>query len=237
MYLFGGVYADLDMECLRPLDPLLAGRQALLAWMGPPDDHPHNVPNAWMASAPGHPFWLMMLTQIVLNKKDQAAEYVTGPVALKDAVARYWAPTNQTGLTILDPGVIYPFDWARSGARRRRRGALLLLLLAAPAKGCPGCAGRRAPHSRRPRRARAAPLGPPAAPGRPACLPCPADGDLAKYCRATFDGNPDFDADKCKALVPHAYTITYWRHSWEYSRRRLQGGSGGSGRRALARRR
>jgi hypothetical protein len=115
MYLFGGVYADLDMESLKPLDPLLAGHQALLAWMGPPDDHPHNIPNAWMASEPGHPFWLMMLTQIVLNKKHQAAEHVTGPAALKDTVARYWAPTNQTGLTILDPGLIYPFDWARGG--------------------------------------------------------------------------------------------------------------------------
>src|SRR5579862_6272363 len=27
---FGGVYADLDCECLRPLDPLLAGQQLVM---------------------------------------------------------------------------------------------------------------------------------------------------------------------------------------------------------------
>ena len=86
MHVFGGVYADLDMESLKPIGPLLSHRQAALAWMGPPDDHPHNLPNAWMASEPGHPFWLMMLLQIVQAPKDQPAEHVTGPVALKRAV-------------------------------------------------------------------------------------------------------------------------------------------------------
>jgi mannosyltransferase OCH1-like enzyme len=65
MFLFGGLYADLDMEALKPQDPLLARRQVLLAWMGPPDAaFQHNIPNAWMASEPGHPLWLMMLFHI-----------------------------------------------------------------------------------------------------------------------------------------------------------------------------
>jgi hypothetical protein len=161
MYLFGGVYADLDMEALRPLDPLLAHRHAALAWMGPADDHPHNLPNAWMASEPGHPFWLMMLMHIMQCPKDQAAEHVTGPGALKGAFFKYWLPTNQTGLDIIEPGLIYPHDWARGG------------------------------------------------------------GDVAKYCGNTFGKNPTFDASRCKEIVRGlgAYTVTYWRHSWDYSRR------------------
>jgi mannosyltransferase OCH1-like enzyme len=66
MYMLGGVYADLDLEALKPQDALLAGRQAVLAWMGPPDPKfEHNIPNAWMASEPGHPFWVMMLFYIM----------------------------------------------------------------------------------------------------------------------------------------------------------------------------
>ncbi len=114
MYLFGGVYADLDMEALQPLDPLLAGRHAALAWMGPADDHPHNLPNAWMASEPGHPFWLMMLIQIMQCPKDQAAEHITGPGGLKTAYFKFWLQANQTSLSIVEPGLIYPHDWARS---------------------------------------------------------------------------------------------------------------------------
>jgi hypothetical protein len=60
---------------------------------------------------------------------------------------------------------------------------------------------------------------------------------MAKYCGATFGKNPDFDSEKCKALVPNAYTVTYWRHSWDYNRRRLlETGAGGGGRRAVAQR-
>jgi hypothetical protein len=37
MYIYGGVYADLDLEPLRPLDSMLRGRGgAVLAWMGTP---------------------------------------------------------------------------------------------------------------------------------------------------------------------------------------------------------
>ncbi len=120
MYLFGGVYADLDMEALQPLEPLLAHKRAALAWMGPPDvQHEykeHNIPNAWMASEPGHPFWLMVLMRIIQQPKDALAEEVTGPVALKQTYLHYWLPTSPPelvqSLSVIEPGLIYPFDWA-----------------------------------------------------------------------------------------------------------------------------
>jgi len=62
----GGVYADLDCACLRPLGPLLEGREIVLGLE--PESHreqhfpsrgglPLLVSNACMASVPGHPFW------------------------------------------------------------------------------------------------------------------------------------------------------------------------------------
>jgi hypothetical protein len=78
MYVWGGVYADLDMEALKPMDDLLAGKDAALGYMGPPDGFKHNIPNAWMASRPGHPFWLLMLKRIQQADMRQDAESITG---------------------------------------------------------------------------------------------------------------------------------------------------------------
>ena len=59
-----GVYADLDFESLRNLEPLLRGRQVLLAAMTAEAGFVHNIPNAWMASMRRHPFWLFVLQEI-----------------------------------------------------------------------------------------------------------------------------------------------------------------------------
>ena len=58
MHRFGGMYADLDMEALRDMGPLLLGsREPVLAYLSDTWQLRHNIPNAWMASPPGHPFW------------------------------------------------------------------------------------------------------------------------------------------------------------------------------------
>ncbi len=45
MYLYGGVYADLDMELLKPMDGLLAGRTgAVVATMGLDMSFIHSIP-------------------------------------------------------------------------------------------------------------------------------------------------------------------------------------------------
>ena len=62
----GGLYADLDFECLAPNDALL-GTQALLIGLEPQSHlevaaaHARGLTQllspAWIASVPGHPFW------------------------------------------------------------------------------------------------------------------------------------------------------------------------------------
>lgn len=60
MHRFGGMYADLDMEALRDLTPLLKdSTEPVLAYLSDTWTLRHNIPNAWMASPPGHPFWLV----------------------------------------------------------------------------------------------------------------------------------------------------------------------------------
>lgn len=51
------MYADLDVEALRPMDELLRGGRPVLAFLSATWWLRHNIPNAWMASPPGHEFW------------------------------------------------------------------------------------------------------------------------------------------------------------------------------------
>ncbi len=53
----GGVYMDLDTECLRPLDRLLNGDAPLFAWVASPTPAHRVIGNAFMASEAGHPLF------------------------------------------------------------------------------------------------------------------------------------------------------------------------------------
>lgn len=72
-----------DLECLRPLDSLLGPVNAtasgsskpvaVVALMGDDLSFGHNVPNAFLAAAPGHPLWVEVLRAV------QAAAADKGP--------------------------------------------------------------------------------------------------------------------------------------------------------------
>ena len=67
-----------------------AERKAFLGRMGTDDSFPHSIPNAWMGSTPGHPFWLLPLELTSANvNSDASPESLTGPAALYAMVDRY----------------------------------------------------------------------------------------------------------------------------------------------------
>ncbi|MEI6125981.1 MAG: glycosyltransferase [Pseudomonadota bacterium] len=93
LHYYGGMYADLDFICLKPMDPVLKGKEVVLY---KPEKHKESVfaGNAWMASIPGHPLWLGMLHYT----KEYACPEVrdvtgvmdhTGPFGLGKVVERY----------------------------------------------------------------------------------------------------------------------------------------------------
>jgi inositol phosphorylceramide mannosyltransferase catalytic subunit len=57
LHAYGGLYLDMDVECLEPVDPTLQGFQLVLQME---DEGSKSLNNAVMASAPGHPLWLTM---------------------------------------------------------------------------------------------------------------------------------------------------------------------------------
>ncbi|KAI9208645.1 nucleotide-diphospho-sugar transferase [Polychytrium aggregatum] len=126
MYKYGGVYADLDMECLRAMDapydkdqPSLTDRaSALIAFMGTNTQFEHSLPNAWMASAPGHPFWMFVVNEMIKARSSgkSGTEELTGPVVLHSAWKIYSQlnVTEVNRLVALDHEFIFPYDWSNS---------------------------------------------------------------------------------------------------------------------------
>ncbi|PJE30992.1 Glycosyltransferase sugar-binding region containing DXD motif-containing protein [Pseudooceanicola antarcticus] len=100
---FGGIYADMDTDCLAPLDALAEQRRIVLC-EEPRANWPALAPlglerllfNGTMASPAGHPFWLH-LAQMAWRSRHAARKNVllsTGPVLLTAAVERWSVPED-----------------------------------------------------------------------------------------------------------------------------------------------
>lgn len=93
LHRFGGVYADIDTECLAPLDRLADETRVILSHE--PSTHwqpfarqrgmPYMVFNGVMASPAGHPFWLHVLGLMKKNRGARNILDVTGPCLLTAA--------------------------------------------------------------------------------------------------------------------------------------------------------
>jgi len=99
MYQFGGVYVDMDTECLEPLGHLFdSSADVWLGRMGDDADFPHSIPNAIMASRPLQEFWLLAMHFLVENATTTVGshtqvlagpEATTGPILLKKTYNTY----------------------------------------------------------------------------------------------------------------------------------------------------
>ena len=164
------IYADLDVECLRPFDRLLEReitlslsnppswlddsdlprlyQKALFGRMGHDEQFAYSIPNAWMASTPYHPFFMLPLEVIVqrvhLPGQQEWVEALTGPIALRDRLidyehqfdegrnlGKYLSTTamNKTylgqyqllhSITIFPSEIIFPFSWNMGEEEARR---------------------------------------------------------------------------------------------------------------------
>jgi hypothetical protein len=113
---FGGLYVDLDFEALRPVDPLLDDSELVFATE--PQNHAEREPvrerglkrivcNAFIASAPEHPFWTSIVEQLQ-RSRDLPNPLDTTSVFLFTRV--YEAFSGRDAVRLLPSETIYPID-------------------------------------------------------------------------------------------------------------------------------
>lgn len=92
---YGGLYADLDTECLRPLDALLHGSPGCIIGCEPRlhaerlYGRARLICNAVLLSAPGHPFWEHVMGILTGSAGERSVIEATGPVMLDRALGSY----------------------------------------------------------------------------------------------------------------------------------------------------
>ncbi len=116
----GGVYADLDCECRKPLDPLLEPGGALVGWTAD-----GAVEVAFLASCPGHPLFEETFRQMqappllarwLHRFPPLDASHVllsTGPRMMKRAVARFLRGRPAAGLRLCPPAYFSNRSWLK----------------------------------------------------------------------------------------------------------------------------
>lgn len=121
---FGGLYADLDFECLEPFDDLLDTDAVILG--EEPEKHVRDhckehpdlarvVCNALMASPPQHPFWDHVIDCMIAAHHEAGPLNATGPFLLSRAVETY---RGDAPVRVLPAPALYPISDVeqRSGA-------------------------------------------------------------------------------------------------------------------------
>lgn len=110
---YGGFYMDLDMDCNKPLDPLLRHRLVLAeektmtaaACAVAGHEHPQRIANYMFGSQAGHPFWKQVLAAALalapapIHTEDDILE-TTGPGLLTNAYHEY-KMTHPDAITLL----------------------------------------------------------------------------------------------------------------------------------------
>jgi hypothetical protein len=122
LYYQGGLYADMDYECLEPLDTLLCGSSCCMGLEPPANAVRYNMPyivgNALMASVPGHPYFKRIIEDVfaesnisVPENKNRAFHIIetTGPFM---TTRIYDAYPSKEEVTLLPAELIAPLTLA-----------------------------------------------------------------------------------------------------------------------------
>jgi mannosyltransferase OCH1-like enzyme len=127
LYKYGGVYADLDFECVANLAPLLQNHSLVIGQE--PVEHAkvfgrnRMVCNAWMASEPRHPFWHAVISEIH-KRHVQGVDNVmgmTGPVLVDDVYEMY-AASRVKDIYLAPIESLYPLLSGAHGKAFKRNG-------------------------------------------------------------------------------------------------------------------
>ena len=118
LHKFGGLYADIDVECLRPLDDIISKHSCML-----PEEHhahsyivhmrhpPANVVNCVMACRPGHPYVWEVIKELPKQQLQSNLLDQTGPFLIDVVLRRYMQHSThppEDDVAVLPPEVFTP---------------------------------------------------------------------------------------------------------------------------------
>lgn len=111
LHAHGGVYVDTDVECLRPIDPLLEGASLVVGLEGK-----RKVGTAIVGAAPHHPAMWRAAEEVAQAAGEGAQVHTTGPHLLTRVVADF------PDAKVLPREVLYPRRWFESRIPRATQG-------------------------------------------------------------------------------------------------------------------
>jgi mannosyltransferase OCH1-like enzyme len=103
---FGGVYADTDVQCLKPLDPLLEEKK-VTCFIG--EEYPRRLCNAVMGAEPGHGF-VALLTRRIEQSWFQYTHILnrSANFFVMRTLSEFKGPGN---VNVFPPRYFYPYLW------------------------------------------------------------------------------------------------------------------------------
>lgn len=129
LHRFGGLYVDLDFEALRPLDPLLSGREIVVGretgGLGHYLRGRDYILNALIGSTPGHELWAGLMQKVFeqLRPKRPWQIYeiyiVRAVIELMDDLIEE-RRRNADGIAVYSHDVLYPSSQAERSTEQRR---------------------------------------------------------------------------------------------------------------------
>jgi len=116
LFHYGGIYTDLDNECLKPFEHLLNNYSlvfgAMVGQYQGTSLKEGYVQNSFMYSKPRQEFWLEMILHILNSKGNDAPESLTGPILLSNKIGEYRLRRNVSDeLIVYPPHYFNPFSW------------------------------------------------------------------------------------------------------------------------------
>jgi mannosyltransferase OCH1-like enzyme len=117
LFLFGGVYVDLDFECQKPLDDLLTGVSAFAGTIAPRyrDLGEQTIETAILGSVAGHPFFERVISELPnwLNcwSWHPSIAVKTGPQYFQKQLQRWVVEQGKCPITLFRPELFYPYLW------------------------------------------------------------------------------------------------------------------------------
>lgn len=120
MYVFGGIYSDLDLIYSRSVEDLFTPNKAVYfferAWTTGSARLSVSVHQAWLASAPRHPIWLDIMDFIGESLKSGQTEVLelTGPNGVSRAICELDLLGKYADVAVLPGNSIYQPGWTKT---------------------------------------------------------------------------------------------------------------------------